>query len=65
MTALVRTARTAPTPSQGVPGRQPVNAMTSGIRVQPQPAIKSAAEETGESVLVSRRKRAKRRALRG
>ena len=61
MTALVRNVRTPlPTPL-AAPGRMPVNAL-SGVRSQNHLANASDVSGHETSVLVSRRKRAKRRA---
>ena len=65
MTALVRTARTAPSAPHGVFGRQPVNAVTSGMQGSHTPANTASSSDHETHLLVSRRKRAKRRAVRG
>lgn len=65
MTALVRTARTTPSAPVRVSGLPPVNAITPGMQASHTPASTASCVGHDENVLVSRRKRAKRRALRG
>lgn len=65
MFALTRNARTASSAQPGLTGRKPVNAVTPGMQAQHKPAHMASQTDTSDSVLVSRRKRAKRRAGRG